>query len=94
MARNKFFTKQGWLTQYALACGYLHRTETRNYSVELMEDGPGLYRVSVFVRTGVYRVERVVENITQARRLYGMYCYGQPSTRYEPLLGIDRMVYA
>lgn len=31
----KFYTKEGWLTRYALACGYVHLTDLRGARVRM-----------------------------------------------------------
>lgn len=49
----KFYTKRGWLTPYAMACGYIHYTElSRSKSVRFQKlecDTPS-YDVTVFDR--------------------------------------------
>lgn len=34
----RFYTKEGWLTPYAMACGYIHRTEVNRVSVEFWSE--------------------------------------------------------
>lgn len=94
--RNKFFTKKGWLTPYALACGYLHSTEVDNYHVVLESNNPELntFQVRTFSNKA-WENNRwyVIEGIEAARNLYILCCYMEPSRRYESNQDINRIVY-
>ncbi len=94
--RNKFFTKKGWLTSYALSCGYLHATSRKNYDVIFGENNGELntFDIKVYERTTGLRLWYVVEGIEKARNLYTIYCYMQPDSRYENHPEIKRIVYA
>lgn len=94
--RNKFFTKKGWLTPYAMACGYLHTTKRKDYDVILGENNRELntFDIKVYERTTGLRLWHVVEGIETARNLYKIYCYMQPDYRYENHPEIKRIVYA
>ena len=47
----QFFTSSGWLTPYALACGYIHKTElSQDKSVILERRDCGDYSVTVWDR--------------------------------------------
>ena len=95
---NKFFTKQGWLTPYAHACGYLHRMEVNGYYIALESNNPELntYQVKGIVQNGkhYHRIWEVFEGIQAARSAYKTYCYGSIPRRYEKAEDIQRAVYA
>jgi hypothetical protein len=97
---KKFFTKKGWLTPYALACGYLHQTQLLDGVVYLRSNNPELntYDVQKFFADGsVARVWETVEGIKDARKLYSDLCAGQPMRRdrksFEPVT-MPQTVYA
>ena len=95
--RNKFFTKDGWLTPYALACGYRHQTEVRHYHVVLEENNRecNTYQVRSFNNHAWDKNEWiVVEGIKAARNVYKQLCYMSPDKRYENARDIQRQVYA
>lgn len=96
--KNKFYTKQGWLTPHALACGYLHRTESPGYRVTLESNNPGLntFQVLTTVQNGkqYFQTREVFEGIQSARRAYQQYCYRQPEKRYESHPDINNYVFA
>lgn len=69
----RFYTKDGWLTPYALACGYVEQKYYGQIRISLYQDSPGsgLYHVRA------YDYERhaqcfweVFETLTDARRHY------------------------
>lgn len=78
MAKNKFYTKTGWLTFYALSCGYIHKSECgEQVTVTLAMNNVELNTFDVI------RIERgkefnkrwdVVEGLPAARALYKKLC--------------------
>ena len=52
----KFFTRKGWLTRYALACGYVHRTECAESTVLLELQSSGAPAVTVYERDATGRL--------------------------------------
>lgn len=95
--QNKFYTKAGWLTPYAMACGYQHITEAGPYHVVFEENNLELntYQVRTFNRDA-WEQNRwyVVEGIEAARSLYRQCCYLAPDKRYEAATDIQREVFA
>lgn len=88
---NKFFTKQGWLTSYAMACGYQHVTDSNGVHVTLRMNNAELNTFDVIRTTqGVFsRQWEVVEGVREARALYRKLCTpAKPARRskksYEP----------
>lgn len=88
---KKFFTRKGWLTFYAMACGYQHVTEEKGVHVVLSMNNAGLNTFDVIRTTqGVYSKQwEVVEGINEARALYRKLCNpAKPARRskksYEP----------
>lgn len=68
-APNKFYTKRGQLTDYALHCGYVERRTSMDIVTELYHDG------CYHVRTnGAYfgqpHVWDVADTLTEARRKF------------------------
>ena len=95
--KNKFFTKDGWLTQYALACGYRHQTETKHYHVVFEENNRELntYQVRAFNNQAWDKNEWIiVEGIQAARNIYRQFCYTQLDKRHESASDINRIVFA
>lgn len=88
---KKFFTKQGWLTQYAMACGYIHTSNisgTEWVSFGMNNCELNTYEIKhVNLETGK-RIWEVVEGINNARKLYKKIYGNTPQTRvkksYEP----------
>ena len=70
----KFTTKAGYLTPYALACGYLERHETMSTTTELDMPSPstGFYRVRSWDTTEGHRelTYRTFQTLNAARRFY------------------------
>ena len=46
--KNKFKTKAGRLTPYALACGYIEEKEKQGVRLQLWHEGGPYYQVSAF----------------------------------------------
>jgi len=81
----KFFTKQGWLTPYAHACGYLHVTEHENGDyITLESSNPELntFDVRLYNYRTNKRVCKTFEGIVIARVYYRGLC-GQLNKRWE-----------
>jgi hypothetical protein len=67
---DKFKTKQGYLTPYALACGYIEQTEIEGKRVTLWADG-GAYHVRNHDFNSHSRVFwKTYERLTNARKAY------------------------
>ena len=91
---SKFFTKNGWLSVYAMNCGYIHQSENANYTVTFRENNPELntYDIILFHAFEGRKEWEVVEGIVAARKLYEKFCWlyaGKLATRerksYEPI---------
>ncbi len=75
----EFFTKQGFLTSYAMACGYIHQTKSHDENIiikfECCNVGLDLYIVKAY---DYCKNERLicdnVEGIKQARQAYIAAC--------------------
>lgn len=69
----RFYTKQGWLTPYALACGYVEQKKygTVTITLSMPSPGAGLYHVKAYDH-GEYRNRfwEVFRSLTEARRYY------------------------
>lgn len=80
----QFFTKSGWLTPYALACGYIHKTDLNDHeTVRLSARSCGDYEVEHYnreasgvvsqtfgnLRAGLSYAE-AFDTIAEARRAY------------------------
>ena len=95
--KNKFFTKDGWLTRYAMACGYRHESQIGKLHIILSENNreTNNYQVQVFDDNNYDNNEWIVtEGIVAAKRLYWLKCQGKPTKRFEANQDIARMVYA
>jgi hypothetical protein len=96
---NKFFTKKGWLTPYAMACGYIHETTTNAGRAYLRMNNAELntYDVQFYPDNNTPRTWQTVEGIAQARKLYVDTCHGVPMRRkrkdFEPVT-MPQTVYA
>lgn len=73
---TKFFTKTGWLTRYAMACGYRHVTAARGVHVILSMNNAELNTFDVIrITEGTYSKQwEIVEGIREARALYRNLC--------------------
>jgi len=74
----KFYTKQGRLNRYALACGYVERAESdyslETYrSVELSMSGSVIH-VLTYERMGPRRKQFCTNNMKQARAVFAEQC--------------------
>ena len=99
---SKFFTKRGWLTFYAMSCGYIHQTKHSNgFEVILSMNNAELNTFDIKIHgwhdtTEDYPHWQVVEGLPAARKLYKEIC-GKAARRnrkvYEPAT-MPKRVYA
>ncbi|MCL4743804.1 MAG: hypothetical protein KJZ83_00165 [Burkholderiaceae bacterium] len=69
----KFYTKEGWLTPYALACGYIERKEHGSVQItlDMPSPGAGLYHVRAYdFAKHERRFWETFTRLTDARRHY------------------------
>lgn len=87
-----FFTKTGWLTPYAMACGYQHRTDIgqpyqMDLTFECVNPEIGLYDINGWIKGE--RVWATIEGIANGRALYrklaGKALMRRARKTYEPL---------
>lgn len=58
MSKKKFYTARGWLTPYAMLCGYVHSAEIADRVAIVMEyESSGVYSVTVY-RSDVCSAQR------------------------------------
>ena len=101
----QFFTSSGWLTSYALACGYIHKTELScDKSVVMERRDCGDYGVTVWdrdardattsygatLRDGLAFFESF-ERVSQARAAYAK-AVGRLRYRFEAAPDVQREV--
>ena len=92
--RNAFYTARGWLTRYALACGYIHKQSRRDGQEVLLSlvnaDLP-LYLVARY--DGPQRTfESYSHDLRTARHMFHM-AMGQPlQWRWESNPDVNRAV--
>ena len=94
---NKFFTKQGWLTRYALSCGYKHAQKRKSdgQDVELTCINPEIPTYLVRRYDGPERTfESYTHSIVFARRMFRHAMEEPAQWRYESSPDIDRSVIA
>lgn len=68
MKSPKFFTSRGWLTDYALACGYIETQAEKVTNTGTLEH-PNFKGISVdmWLYSGVYHIR--VHNFTEGKRV-------------------------
>ena len=83
----KFFTKDGWLTPYAMTCGYLHR-QTNKVGNDIVFSMPsvGFYRVEQFDSANRL-LDREFHSIVEARKNFKEAMFGKLQTRFEKAIG-------
>ena len=70
LERPHFYTKDGWLTSYALACGYVEEKDYGPVRLTLFRDG-GCYHVRAYDHDQKIRLFREgFRTLTEARRHY------------------------
>ena len=71
---TKFFTKQGWLTDYAMACGYIHKAvspvTTRTVILTRLSCDSPAYRVEEYANGYLRAYDHVFGSIKDARKAY------------------------
>ena len=95
--KNKFFTKDGWLTRYAMACGYRHESQIGPKHIIFSENNreTNNYQIQVFDSRDYNKKEWIVtEGIVAAKRIYKEKCQGSPAKRFESNQDVNRIVYA
>lgn len=72
MKNPKFYTKQNWLTPYALACGYIEISDVNNIRTTLYRDGGcQITHVRQHDFNNNQRVHwETFETLTEARKFY------------------------
>jgi hypothetical protein len=104
-----FFTKAGWLTHYAMACGYIHKTELspdRSIIFQRLECDAPVFNVTVYQRSATGAIDDDTKatlrdgiafsksgSIAECRRLYRQHV-GTLRRRYEPASEVRRNVIA
>lgn len=69
--KNRFKTKSGELTPYALACGYIQEKENDGKRITLWHEGGQVYHVMLFDHKNHKRIFwESFERLTDARALY------------------------
>lgn len=69
--RDKFKNKNGDLTHYALACGYIQKIDISDFSIVLWHEGGPCFHVSMRDNKNNTRVFwKVFENLTSARKYW------------------------
>lgn len=96
---TKFFTRNGWLTPYAMACGYIHRTNNvngRDIVFTMINQDLPLYEVEVLTKDDkghllgcAYR--NTFESIECARKVYRKHV-GELQMRFEKNPEVNRLV--
>ncbi len=101
-----FYTKAGWLTPYALACGYIHKTETKDrtiilerlscdipsFCVEIYQRGftGAVTSYGAKLRDGI-EYREVFPTIAEARQAYAARVV-KLARRFEPASDVQRNV--
>lgn len=92
--RNKFFTKQGWLTFYAMACGYRHETAIdKETTVIFSMNNAELNTFDVIKYDKNGRQWETVEGINEARKFYRKLAV-KPARRFERHPNLNKKVFA
>lgn len=91
----KFFTKEGWLTPYALSCGYKHVNENDVGYASLSHCNGNVYDVKHYSNEGE-RVWDQIEGINAARKRYRELCVKlskRDTTKYEQQNGAPKRAF-
>jgi hypothetical protein len=71
----KFKTKNGWLTPYALACGYIETVQSERYSITLEWNCGIGYDIRVHDhKDGLRLMWETYEHLTEARKIFSDRC--------------------
>ena len=93
----KFYTKDGWLTRYALACGYMHsqkRADSQEVVLTCVCPEQPLYLVRRYKAYGERTFESFAQSLVFARQQFRL-AMGEPMQhRYESNSDIRRNVIA
>lgn len=74
--KDKFKTKSGKLTPYALACGYIEEKEKAGIHLKLWHDGGPYYQVAAFDHDKGRRIFwDSFERLTDARRRFSSFSF-------------------
>ena len=99
--KNKFFTARGWLTMYAMACGYMHQTKGENEFIVLLSANNiecNLFEIKVYGPHSERYEWEIIEGLPQARAYYTRavkkYIGTKPTRRFEKAQDVQREVYA
>jgi hypothetical protein len=88
----KFYTKAGWLTDYALACGYVHRqTRTDGGDVILERLSSGAYYVASW-QGGAQHRDAYHHTIGGARKSFAEFLARPLTRRFENAQDVRRFV--
>lgn len=93
MTKNKFFTKKGWLTPYALACGYIHKSELPSGTTVRLERIVDFYRVEAWLPGYGWKPFYSLDtrNVSEARNSYRTQV-GRLQRRFETAPDVSRNV--
>jgi queuine/archaeosine tRNA-ribosyltransferase len=81
---TKFFTKNGWLTSYALSCGYIHKQMKYNGEYILQKLSSGSFEVAFYPIGNHYEsICTHFNNVKDARKHLLQRC-GSLNYRHEP----------
>jgi hypothetical protein len=88
---TKFYTKQGWLTPYAIACGYIEiantstQGSTHGTTIRLWHEGGPAIHVRVHDHDKNERIAwETFETLTEARKYFRKMCRELSATRQKP----------
>lgn len=66
----RFYTKEGWLTPYALACGYIEQKDYGPVRISLFRDGYAYYVKAYDHEQKIWCFLEAFRTLTEARRHY------------------------
>lgn len=99
--QNKFFTRSGWLTTYAMSCGYHHETVTECGNVHIIFKANNIGLNTFDIISYINNVRQswdVIESVQNARKTYASACKSYtnkgPRRRFERAEDVSRFVYA
>lgn len=95
MTKPKFFTRDGWLTRYALACGYKHsqrRADKQEVELTCVNNDLPLYLVRRY-DGAAHTFESFSEDLRTARAMFKMAMGERLKQRWEDNPDVARPVY-